>query len=230
MRTTVRVSSVIALVVAAGGCVAPAEPSREARPGLWLQEGEPGGDPGAAEMEAWMKAATPGEPHAQLAKMAGEWSVHSAWAQAPGQEMESTGTARFETILGGRFVTQKADGTMMGMPFEGFGVAGYDNLKKQYVSVWLDSMGTMVMICHGTSTDGGKTITYKSEMQNPVDGKVIPLRLVETFVSDDVHTMEMYNPGKDGQEMRSMKLTYTRVKGEAKGGGEDGAKGDGEGK
>ncbi len=33
----------------------------------------------------------------------------------------------------------------MGMPFEGMGIDGYDNLAKQYVSTWVDNMGTGIM-------------------------------------------------------------------------------------
>lgn len=213
MRTAVRGAIVMACAALAGGCVATGEATREARLGVWLQEGEPGGDAGAAEQEAWMKAATPGAPHAQLAKMAGKWTLDASFVQAPGsEEMKSSAKAEFETIMGGRFVTQEVEGEMMGMPFEGLGMSGYDNLKKQYVSVWADSMGTMIMVSYGTSSDGGKTITFKSEMQNPMDGKTIPLRLVETFVSDDTHTLEMYCNAEDGTEFRTMLLTYTRVK------------------
>ncbi len=81
-----------------------------------------------AKMEAYMSYATPGEPHARLVKKAGDWDVavkiwHTADMEVP---EESTGTSRIKAILGGRYIVEKFKGEAMGMPFEGFGIAGYD--------------------------------------------------------------------------------------------------------
>ena len=42
-------------------------------------------------------------------------------------------------ILDGRFLHQEFNGEMMGSPFIGIGITGYDNGSKQYVSNWMDS-------------------------------------------------------------------------------------------
>jgi len=56
---------------------------------------------------------------------------------------------------------------MMGMPFEGIGINGYDNLKKKFVSTWIDNMGTMIVMSTGTFDPATKTFTYMGEMDNP---------------------------------------------------------------
>jgi len=37
----------------------------------------------------------------------------------------------------------------MGMPFEGMGLDGYDNASKEYISIWIDNMGTGIMYMKG---------------------------------------------------------------------------------
>src|SRR5512147_885868 len=75
-----------------------------------------------AMMDAWMKAATPGEPHKKLEAMAGSWSVKSKMWAAPGAPPEEgDGTSENTMILGGRWLQQRFQGTAMGMPFEGVG-------------------------------------------------------------------------------------------------------------
>ena len=60
-------------------------------------------------------------------------------------------------ILGGRYLEQRYEGTMMGQPFSGIGVTGFDNYKKKFVSTWVDSMGTaiMTMTRHGRQVGEG---------------------------------------------------------------------------
>ena len=52
-------------------------------------------------MEAWIKAATPGEPHAWLATLAGTWRFEGTFWSAPGTEpSKSQGTAERAMLLG----------------------------------------------------------------------------------------------------------------------------------
>src|SRR5215207_6026826 len=88
---------------------------------------------GAAEMEAMQKAASPGEPHKRLARMAGDWTMtNKMWMDPSQPPMESSGTMHADVIMGGRYVQSVWSGTFMGQPFEGRGMDGYDNLAKQY--------------------------------------------------------------------------------------------------
>ena len=45
-------------------------------------------------------------------------------------------------LLDGRFLQQEFTGEMMGQPFSGVGINAYDNLRKRYVTTWIDTMGT----------------------------------------------------------------------------------------
>ena len=56
-------------------------------------------------METYQKLATPGEPHKQLASLAGTWTTHTKEWMEPGKPpTESTGTCDFKVLLDGRFV------------------------------------------------------------------------------------------------------------------------------
>ena len=96
----------------------------------------------------------------------------------------------------------------MGQPFQGHSLNGYDRGAKQYISVWYDSMGTGVTRLAGTSSDGGRTITYGGETVCPQDG-LVQLRQIETHLSDDRFTLVAYQ-SKDGKERKTMELTYLR--------------------
>ena len=39
---------------------------------------------------------------------------------------------------------------MMDMSFTGMAIEGYDNVKKKFVSSWIDNMGTMILNSEGT--------------------------------------------------------------------------------
>ena len=69
-------------------------------------------------MEAYKKLATPGEPHKQLASLAGSWTTKTKEWMEPGKPpMESTGSVEMKTLLDGRFLQQEFTGNMMGQPY-----------------------------------------------------------------------------------------------------------------
>ena len=165
-----------------------------------------------AQMDAWMKASTPGDAHKKLDGMVGTWNVTVKSWMAPGQPpMESTGTAVNAWVLGGRWMEEKFTGSFMGMPFQGIGYTGYDNIKKQYVGTWMDSMSTAVMMSTGKG-GSGNTWEFASSMDDPMSGKTMPVTEKVTFTDADHHTMEMWSPGPDGKMFKMMEIAYSRKK------------------
>lgn len=173
------------------------------------KEGAPGMDPAA--MEAMMKAMSPGEPHKLLARYAGDWTfTNKMWMDPSQPPTESSGTMRGETILDGRYVQATWKGNMMGMPFEGRGIHGYDNLSKQYVSSWVDNMATGIMYSTGSCDAAGKKCEDKGDMMDPMTGQKSYMRSVTNWTSDKSFTMEMYGPGPSGQEVKMMEFVVTK--------------------
>lgn len=166
---------------------------------------------GGPEMEAMMKAMSPGEPHKHLARYAGDWTfTNKVWMDPSQPPTESSGTMHGETILGGRYVQATWKGNMMGMPFEGRGTHGYDNLSKQYVSTWIDNMATGIMYSTGTCDAAGKRCEDKGDMMDPMTGQKSYMRTVTTWTSDRSFMMEMSWPGPDGKEVKGMEFMVTK--------------------
>src|SRR5438477_8881171 len=152
-----------------------------------------------AEMEAMMKAATPGEMHKKLDSTVGDWNAKVSMWMAPGMKPQvSSGTATRKWVLGKRYVEERFSGNFMNKPFHGVGYTGYDNLKKEYFGTWMDDMGTGVMMTTGTRDDD-KTWTFKGSMPDPTSGKDTPVEEKIIVKDKDHHTMEMYSPGPDGK-------------------------------
>ena len=167
-----------------------------------------------AMMKAYMDAAAPGEPHAMLAKGAGTWNATvKSWQDPSGEPMVSTGTETSSMIFGGRYLESHFTGSMMGMPYEGRGMMGYDNGKKKYVGTWLDSMGTGIMSYEGDYDPKSKQIVCHGSYVDPVMGMEMPCRLVSHMISDDQHVFEMWGPSPMGSgEVKWMEISSTRAK------------------
>jgi hypothetical protein len=146
-----------------------------------------------------------------MAAMAGHWTFTMSMWMAPGQPpMQSSGTMEASAILGGRYLPSTYKGSMMGMPFEGHGLDGYDNVKQEYFSTWVDNMSTGVMMSTGKCDDPAcKTLTMTSEMPDPATGKVMKVREVTTHVDKDNVKFEMFmDPGQG--EMKTMEMHLKR--------------------
>ena len=163
-----------------------------------------------AEMKAYEDAGTPGAPHKKLAAMAGKYSVKmKSWFEPGGKPMEETGTATRSMALDGRVLVEQFQGTMMGSPFSGHGMTGYDNAVGKYWSTWNDSMSTGLMVSTGTC-DAQDACTFQGSWNDPVKKKPVKSRMTSRWTSPTTEVFEMYGPDKAGKEMKMMELTYTR--------------------
>ena len=164
------------------------------------------------EMKAWQNYMTPGEPHQMLAKASGEWTQEITMWMDPGTApTKTTTTAIYEMIMGGRYQVSKTTGDMMGMPFEGMSITGYDNSKKLYSTTWIDNFGTGIMLLEGPWDEANKTIDMKGKGLDPTTGKEILMRQVIKFIGNDTQEIAMYD-NKNGTEVKMMEIKSTRKK------------------
>ena len=172
---------------------------------------KPAMDP--AMMEAMMKAGVPGDAHKKLDGMVGSWDTKITMWMMPGADpMTSTGTSTNAWVMGGRYLEQRFKGDFAGMPFEGVGYTGYDNVKKQYWGTWMDNMSTSMMTSTGSASADGKTWEFSATMTDPMTGKDSPVKEKVTIADADHHTMEMWAPGPDGAMFKTMEIAYSRRK------------------
>ena len=176
--------------------------------------------PSADEMKQMMEMSKLNDNHKLLASMAGTWSYTvKMWMDPKGKPTESTGTAVRKAVMDGRYVTGDysgkfkmpgADGKMMEMNFQGMSMDGYDNVKKKFVSGWVDNMGTGIMMMEGTYDAATKAFTFTGEYEM-MPGMKEKVRQVIKMTDATHMTMEYYEDRGQG-EAKTMQIDYTKKK------------------
>ena len=169
-------------------------------------------DPEAA-MERWKDYATPGDMHKMMATWDGQWTSEiTSWDQPGSTPHKSVATAQNKMVLNGLYQELVITGNMMEMPFEGKQTLAYDKIKKLFVSTWIDNMGSGIMYSEGPWDEATQTITLKGNMVHAGFGQEIPVRQVTKIVDENTQVMEMYMPGPDGKEFKTMEIVSKRSK------------------
>jgi hypothetical protein len=186
-------------------------------------DAKPSGQPDEAQMmAAMMELAKIGENHKLLQGLAGSWTYSGKFWMNPdptAPPMESPGKTVVKPIMGGRYLQVEhvgkmqmpgPDGKMTDADFKGMEIAGYDNIKKKFVSSRIDNMGTGIMQSEGTYDLATKTLTYTAEYEM-MPGMKTKARSLLKLTDSDHHTME-YFEDRGGKEVKVMEITYTRQK------------------
>lgn len=164
-----------------------------------------------AMMEAWQKAGEVGPNHRNLDPLAGAWTCGVKFYPEPGApSLESTAKATLSWIFGGRFLKLEYQGDWAGQPFEGIGLLGYDNAKKKYTSMWVDSCSTAIMTELGTYDSGAKTFTWTGTMDCPLNNKPCQVRSTYRIIDNSKFVFEMWGEDESGKMKKDMEITYTR--------------------
>ena len=166
-----------------------------------------------AMMKKWEEMATPGEAHKLLEQFVGSWDFTSKfWMEGPEKPpMESKGTCTARWVLGGRFIQDETSGEMMGKPFQGIGLTGYDNFNKKYISFWADNSSTAFYTSEGTYNPVDKTISFFGLMDDAaMDIRDKPLLMVYRLLDNNKHIMEMHDLEIGAGRTKVAEMTYTR--------------------
>src|SRR5260221_1698473 len=160
------------------------------------------------EMQRKMEAAgTPGPAHKALEAFVGNWKAEvKCWMEPGGPPNVSQGTAKTSWMLNGHFLDEEFHGEMMGKPFTGRSLMGYDNIKQTFNTVWVSDMQTSIFTSEGKGENGNKVITLEGKASCAATGqKDVPMKSVFRVLSPDKHVFEMFNDGA-----KTMEITYTR--------------------
>lgn len=166
----------------------------------------------AKMMEQWEKYMTPSDGHKVLEKLVGTWNHTMQHWMSPDSPAEGTsGTSEISWIMDGRYVQHSVNGSWNGQPFKGMGIIGYDNITKEYNTIWLDNMGTGIMQANGTYNRGSNSIGEAGAFSCPMTNSTRKYRAITKFIDDNTYTYETYmTDPSSGKEFRSMLITYTR--------------------
>ena len=148
----------------------------------------------------------PGPEHKQLAELVGDWTAEWDFG---GQK--SKATASYKSICGGLWIASDFRGEIFGVPFEGHGLDGFDQTKRKFVSVWVDSMQTTPMTLEGSLDESSGDLVLMGEMVEPTGAKQ-KVKNVTEFKDADHFTFRTYTIQADGSEQMLFAIEYARVK------------------
>ncbi len=144
----------------------------------------------------------PTKEHKWLASHAGEYA-----ATMSGMMGTSPGTCKIENLLGGLWNVTHFETKMMGQPFNGMEILGYNPLEGKFVSVWVDSMSTMLMTMKGSFDEKTNTLTM-SGMSYGMDGGQAQMTNTTTY-----HDKGMsYKMMMEGQDTPAITIEYVKKK------------------
>lgn len=148
-----------------------------------------------------------GEHRAPLADCVGDWNVVTSFSM-PGQgAIEEQASERVRPICGGKWLWSDFAGTMMGQPFEGHSLFGYDPVKQQYANVWIDSGSATHALTWGSYDPARKQWTFDGECIDPA-GRNARIHQVYRQPDADTRELQMTMTTADGTE--TMAIHYTR--------------------
>lgn len=162
-------------------------------------------------MAAYMAMGQPGEHHEWLKKTAGTWHAKTSFVMDPAnpdQREEGTGTCTNEIVMGGRFAKTKFEAEFMGMPFTGYAYTGYDNGRKHFVSIWIDTMSTSIIKMTGNMNKDGDLVLQGSAYA-PGTGEY-QSKMVYKIKDENNWSQTFYDQLPDGSWMKSGTISYTR--------------------
>jgi Protein of unknown function (DUF1579) len=137
-------------------------------------------------------APKPGPELEVLKKMVGDWTLTMKFG-----DTESKGTVNYKMEVGGLWLVGNMESELFGAKFTGKGLDSYDPVKKKYVGIWIDSMGSSPMILEGDYDKAAKTLTMAGSGPG-MDGKPTKYKSVSTMPDDDTINFKMYMAdGKD---------------------------------
>lgn len=161
----------------------------------------------------WQDYMTPGDVHKMMASWDGTWdSELSFWMEPGAPETKSKSTAVNKMIMNGLYHQSTHTGEMMGMPFNGISTVAYDNHKKEFISTWIDNMGSGIMVMKGTWDEATRTINFKGTSTDPGTKKDMEVRETFKLVDDNTQDLDMYVKMPDGSEFKTMHIRFTRKK------------------
>ncbi len=178
------------------------------------QEKEPGMSKEEQKMvQLWKEMATPGENHKHLEYFVGEWeSSQKIWTEPGSEPMLGSQDIRVKSLFGGRFTEAyiKFKREFFGVNIEGIVITGYDNYKKEFVSVTFGNDGTGFLLMHGTLDKSGKVRTDYGQVDDYLTSEKVKIKAVTTLVNKDKYTYELYQLDAKGNEIKYMEITYLR--------------------
>ncbi len=147
----------------------------------------------------------PTEHHKKLQSSIGNWEG-TLTMFVPGAAEQKVPAKEEVTAMGPFWNQSHFSCDFMGMPFQGWGLNGFDPEKKKFVSTWVDSMNASLTVMEGENDATGNTV-FRYEAKN-MAGEMSPHRMVLTQ-GDNSYTSTFYEGAGEGT--KSMVIEMKRA-------------------
>ena len=173
----------------------------------------PGPDPIAPQStDEWAALSEPGASHRLLAPLEGNWTTEMKfWSQPGVGESSSQGKSSFKWIMGGRFLKEEVLGSVLEQTFQGLGLMGYDNAKRRFTTVWVDSFNTGIATAEGTYAADNQKFSFVGSTYDPLINGVKETKSEIDIVNADQFVFRMFDTAPDGREFKSLEITYHKL-------------------
>lgn len=155
----------------------------------------------------------PTAEHQWLQQLVGKWSTDvEAFDPSTKAMVKSKGSNTIEPV-GGFWIVDKIDGTMMNQPFKGVMTTGYDEKSQKFVSTWVDSVSGKLWQYDGQLDDAKKVLTFQTEGECPMQpGKLVKFKDEIELKDPDHLTYTSYMQDEKGEWSKMMTSESTRQK------------------
>ncbi len=183
------------------------------------QDELPGGMTAQELNEAQLRvfeASQPGEEHALIATLAGEWSQVIRLQPAHGAEILTfEGTSTNRMVLGGRFLMIESTLRVPGAEAASLGFLGFDRRTEEFTLLSMDEVGTYWVTGRGTADESGRVITMSGEDYDPIMDHTQEYDFVYRLIDDDKFVFEIWFKDdlhtQGGDPLKMIEITSTRA-------------------
>ncbi len=178
------------------------------------KKGEPSPEEMAKMMEAMQKArkfTAPSEMHNALKKFLGEWKSETRFYMGDKPSPPEIGEVSNKWLIEGRFIMSEAKGMMMGQPFKGYTMMGYDNFKMSYVAASMTTWDTALRMSEGDIDPRTNALIMYGTVDEYLTGEHDKMsKLVFRFDGDDKYTWEIHDLSIGEKNTKVIEVTHTR--------------------
>ena len=166
-------------------------------------------------MEDLTRFGAPSEQHRILSSLIGNWDYDlKYWQKKDAEPQISSGSASNEMVMGGRFLSSKANASLniggQAIPYEAWHLLGYDTIKKSYTSILIDTMHTGITTSVGQYNEKLKRLEEKGTFTHPLLDKERTYRSELTLEGSDAYKQTIFIFDNVGKEYKVVELSFRR--------------------
>ncbi|HKX46354.1 MAG TPA: DUF1579 family protein [Planctomycetota bacterium] len=124
-------------------------------------------------MEGAPQMPQPTKEHQELLQGVGTWEGTTTM-HIPGMPSEPTPAKEIVEAIGGFWTQAHFKTEVMGMPYHGTGVVGYDAERGKYIGTWCDNMSSFLALMEGEADPSTGHITMRWEAPDMTTGALTP--------------------------------------------------------